>query len=137
MDPKKILLVDDDRDLVSVLKFRLEQKGYAVQCAYKGTEVFVCLDQQRPDLIILDVMMPEMDGFEALKRLRGNGETSSIPVILLTAKTQYKDVAHGYALGADYYMTKPFTSTQLLLAVSALITGRKPEGPQTKPITCA
>lgn len=121
MDQKKILLADDNRDLVTVLKVRLEQKGYAVECAYKGPEVFTRLAEKRPDLIILDVMMPEMDGFEVLKRLRADKDTSSVPVIMLTAKSQYKHVVHGYALGADYYIAKPFTGVQLMVAVNAFI----------------
>ncbi|MFQ5903821.1 MAG: response regulator transcription factor, partial [Candidatus Binatia bacterium] len=92
-----------------------------VQSAYSGLEVFTRLEEQKPDLIILDVMLPQMDGLEVLTRLKGTADTSSIPVILLTAKVQYEDVLGGYKLGADYYITKPFTSTQLINGINLLL----------------
>ena len=79
------------------------------------------LKTQKPDLIILDIMMPEMDGLEVLSRLKAVAETATIPVILLTAKVQYEDVLGGYKLGADYYITKPFTSTQLVNGINLLL----------------
>jgi DNA-binding response OmpR family regulator len=79
------------------------------------------LKVQNPDLIILDIMMPEMDGLEVLSRLKAMSETAKIPVILLTAKVQYEDVLGGYKLGADYYITKPFTSTQLVNGINLLL----------------
>lgn len=123
---KTIMVVDDNPDIVTIVKTILEGKGYSVQCAYSGTEVFTRLDEQRPDLIILDVMLPQMDGLEVLTRLKGNPDTSAIPVILLTAKVQYEDVLGGYKLGADYYITKPFTSTQLVNGINLLLGGGKP-----------
>jgi len=79
------------------------------------------LKGQKPDLIILDIMMPEMDGLEVLSRLKAVSDTATIPVILLTAKVQYEDVLGGYKLGADYYITKPFTSTQLVNGINLLL----------------
>ena len=114
MDTKKaILVVDDDPDVVTVVTGILNSE-YTVQCAYNGRELFARLQEEKPDLILLDVKMPEMDGFEALKRLKAAPETSSIPVILLTGKGQYQDALTGYQLGTDYYMTKPFTGAQLI-----------------------
>lgn len=113
MDRKKILLVDDNRDFVKVLKFGLENKGYDVRPACSAAELFASLEGQEPDLIILDIVMPGMDGLEVLERLKQSPSTSLIPVLILTGKVRYEDVLQGYALGADYYMTKPFTSAQL------------------------
>lgn len=122
MDAKKIIMVvDDNPDIVTIVKTILEGKGYAVQCAYSGLEVFTCLEEQKPDLIILDIMMPQMDGLEVLRRLKEVAATASIPVILLTAKVQYEDVLGGYKQGADYYITKPFTSTQLINGINLLM----------------
>ncbi len=116
-----IIVVDDNPDIVNIVKAILEGKGYDVLGAYSGAELFACLEQQKPDLIILDIMMPEMDGLQVLTRLKNTSETSSIPVILLTAKVQYEDVLGGYKLGADYYITKPFTSTQLINGINLLL----------------
>ncbi|MEK6602581.1 MAG: response regulator [Candidatus Binatota bacterium] len=118
METKKtILVVDDDRDVVTIVRGILNGGEYDVQCVHSGQEVFTRLGKERPDLIILDIKMPEMDGFEVLKRLKAIPETSSIPVILLTGRGQYRDVLEGYQLGTDYYMNKPFTSAQLINGV--------------------
>jgi len=77
--------------------------------------------EQKPDLIILDIMMPQMDGLKVLARLRENSDTASIPVILLTAMVQYEEVLRGYKMGADYYITKPYTATQLLTGINSLL----------------
>jgi two-component system alkaline phosphatase synthesis response regulator PhoP len=118
---KTIIVVDDNPDIVNIVKTILEGKGYNVMCAYSGAELFTKLKEKKPDLIILDIMMPEMDGLEVLTRLKGVPETASLPVILLTAKVQYEDVLGGYKLGADYYITKPFTSTQLTNGINLLL----------------
>jgi len=115
------MVVDDNPDIVTIVKTILEGKGYVVQSAYSGAEVFNLLSEQKPDLIVLDIMMPQMDGLEVLTRLKGEPSTSTIPVILLTAKVQYEDVLGGYKMGADYYITKPFTSTQLLNGINLLL----------------
>ena len=115
------MVVDDNPDIVTIVKTILEGKGYGVQSAYSGQEVFNLLKEQKPDLIVLDIMMPQMDGLEVLTRLKGEPSTSTIPVILLTAKVQYEDVLGGYKMGADYYITKPFTSTQLLNGINLLL----------------
>jgi DNA-binding response OmpR family regulator len=118
-----IMVVDDDHELVTIVRVILEQKGFNVRCAYNGPQLFAGLDEHKPDLIILDIMMPEMDGLEVLTRLKGNQGTSSIPVILLTAKVQYEDVLGGYKLGANHYITKPFTQTQLMTGINRLLGG--------------
>ncbi len=118
---KTIMVVDDNPDIVTIVKTRLEVKGYGVQFAYSGQEVFNLLGELKPDLIILDIMMPEMDGLEVLTRLKGDAGTASIPVILLTAKVQHDDVLGGYKMGADYYIKKPFTITQLMTGINGLL----------------
>ena len=122
MDTKKtIMVVDDNPDIITIVKTILEGKGYSVLSASSGPELLTLLKSQKPDLIILDIMMPEMDGLEVLTRLKGMADTTSIPIILLTAKVQYEDVLGGYKLGADYYITKPFTSTQLINGINLLL----------------
>ncbi len=116
-----IMVVDDNPDMVTIVKTILEIKGYGVQSAYNGLEVFNLLQEQKSDLILLDIMMPQMDGLEVLTRLKGKPSTASIPVILLTSKVEYKDVLIGYNMGAEYYITKPFTKGQLLTGINSLL----------------
>jgi len=118
---KTVMVVDDNPDIITIVKTILEGKGYNVFSAFSGAELLNMLKGQKPDLIILDIMMPEMDGLEVLSRLKAMSDTATIPVILLTAKVQYEDVLGGYKLGADYYITKPFTSTQLVNGINLLL----------------
>ena len=120
---RTIMVIDDNPDLVTIVRLFLEIGGYNEICAYSGPQLFAVLAKQKPDLILLDIMMPEMDGLEVLTRLKGNPDTASIPVILLTAKVQYEDVLGGYKLGADEYITKPFTRTQLMTSINRLLRG--------------
>ena len=130
-----IMVVDDDRELVTVVKLMLENKGFNVRCAYSGQELLAGLEEQTPDLIILDIMMPHMDGFEVLTRLKGDPSTLSIPVIMLTAKVRYEDTLGAYKLGADHYITKPFTITQLMAGINRLL--GMPDAPFSQPIASA
>jgi DNA-binding response OmpR family regulator len=108
-----ILVADDDPDILTLVTVRLERAGYAVVTARDGEEaVQVALDR-RPDLAVLDVMMPRADGYEATRRLRGHTETSRMPIILLTARVQEEDIARGIEAGADDYVTKPFSPQEL------------------------
>ncbi len=120
---KTIMVVDDNPDLVTIVKTILEIKGFGVQTAHNGKEVFNLLEEKEPDLILLDIMMPQMNGLAVLKQLKGNPGTASIPVILLTAKVQFEDVLGGYKMGADCYITKPFTKTQLLDGINLIFSG--------------
>ena len=120
-----IVVVDDDPDLVTILKLILEHNGFNVICAYSGRQLFSTLENHKPQLIILDVMMPNMHGFEVLNRLKNNPETSSIPVILVTAKIQFENVLDGYKSGADYYIPKPFTKSQLMEGIHRVLNGDK------------
>ncbi len=116
-----IMVVDDNPELVELVCVMLETKGYNVMYANSGKELLAGLEKQKPDLILLDVMMREMDGLEVLERLRGNPDTASIPVILLTAKVHHEDVQRGYKLGADYYIKKPFDRFKLLASINLLL----------------
>ena len=118
-----IMVVDDNPDLVEIVRITLEAKGFNVRCANSGKELFTGLEEQKPDLILLDIMMPKMNGLEALTLLKGDPSTASIPVILLTAKVLYEDVLGGYKMGADYYITKPFDSGQLITGINFLLNG--------------
>ncbi len=114
-------MADDNPSILNIVKTILEGTGYGVLTADNGLEVFTRLEEQKPGLIILDIMMPHMDGLQVLERLKGTAETSSIPVILLTAKVQQEDMLKGYKLGADYYIPKPFSSAHLINVTNFLI----------------
>ncbi len=118
---KNIMVVDDNPDIVTIVKTLLEGKGYKVQSAYSGQEVFNLFAKEKVDLIILDIMMPRMDGLEVLTRLKGDSNTRSIPVVLLTAKQPDEAIFEGYDIWADSYITKPFTNPQLLKVINRLI----------------
>ena len=118
---KKILVADDERDIAQSVQIFLEQEGYQVATASDGCEVLECVARERPDAIILDVMMPNMDGIEVLRRLKENTETSSIPIIMLSAKGQDEDVTEGWRSGADLYLRKPFVPVQLLAFIKLVL----------------
>jgi len=117
----KILLIDDEKDLVETLTFRLEANGYEVIKAYDGREALEKAGKERPNLILLDVMMPQIDGFEVLKRLKNNSETERIPVIMLTCKKESSSIFKGEDLGALDYIIKPFEAEELLRLIKKYI----------------
>ena len=114
----KILVVDDERTLVKGIKFNLENEGYEVECAYDGAAAVELAREGKLDLIILDLMMPEVDGLEACMRIR---EFSNVPIIMLTAKSEDADKLMGFECGADDYITKPFNILELKARVRALL----------------
>ena len=114
----KILVVDDEKLLVKGIKFNLENEGYQVECAYDGAAAVELARDGRFDLIVLDVMMPEVDGLEACMRIR---EFSNVPIIMLTAKSEDADKLMGFESGADDYLTKPFNILELKARVRALL----------------
>jgi two-component system alkaline phosphatase synthesis response regulator PhoP len=118
--PKKILAVDDERHIVRLVEVNLQRAGYDVVTAFDGREALEKVQSERPDLIVLDVMMPYMDGFEVLKRLKQDPVTAQIPVIMLTAKAQDADVFRGWQSGVDCYLTKPFNPMELLTFVKRI-----------------
>ena len=114
----RILVVDDEKTLVKGMKFNLENEGYEVECAYDGAAALELAREGRFDLIILDVMMPEMDGLEVCMKIR---EFSNVPIIMLTAKSEDADKLMGFECGADDYLTKPFNILELKARVRALL----------------
>ncbi len=117
---KTILAVDDEKHILRLVQINLEKAGYEVYIGSNGQEAVDKTREFMPDLIVMDVMMPIMDGFEALKTLKADPKTAGIPVIMLTAKAQDADVFHGWQSGADLYLTKPFNPMELLTFVKRI-----------------
>jgi two-component system alkaline phosphatase synthesis response regulator PhoP len=117
---KKILAVDDERHIVRLVQVNLERQGYEVVTAFDGKEALEKVSSEQPDLIVLDVMMPYMDGFEVLQNLKRDPNTRDIPVIMLTAKAQDADVFRGWQSGVDCYLTKPFNPMELIAFVKRI-----------------
>lgn len=118
---KKILIVDDNVDSIMILRSILESQGYTVRTAQSGADALTLLAHEVPDLVLLDVMMPQMSGIEVLERIKTTHATSRVPVIMVTAKIQDEDVMTGYQHGADYYITKPCTAKQLLYGIGLVL----------------
>ena len=120
MDQKKtVLIVEDEKNIVDIIRFNLQREGYNTLEAYDGEAGLAAAEQNNPDLVLLDVMMPKMSGFEVCKALRKNG--SNVPVIILTAREEEEDKILGLEIGADDYITKPFSMRELLARVKANI----------------
>ncbi|KAA0226311.1 MAG: Alkaline phosphatase synthesis transcriptional regulatory protein PhoP [Fimbriimonadales bacterium] len=119
----KILVCDDERSIVRLIQVNLERQGWQVVTAYDGKEGLEKIKSEKPDIVVLDVMMPYMDGFEVLKTLRRDPEMQNLPVVMLTAKAQDKDVFEGYHYGADVYLTKPFNPMELVTFIKRIIQG--------------
>ena len=117
---RKILVVDDERHIVRLVQVNLEKVGYQVVTAYDGVEALEQMTKEKPDMVILDVMMPRMDGFEVLKKLQADASTRDIPVIMLTAKAQDADIFRGWSSGVSSYLTKPFNPRELLTFVERI-----------------
>ena len=130
----KILVIDDDLAINELIKVNLELHGYEVIQAYNGIEGFAKAKQEIPALIILDVMMPEVDGFTVAQRVRQNPETAEIPILMLTALSELNDKVNGFNIGVDDYLTKPFEIEELLVRVRALLkrTRQIPESSATR-----
>lgn len=122
MSPK-VLVVDDDPAILRLLNQSLEIEGYTVSTATDGEEALAELPRSDPDIVVLDVMMPKLNGLDVLERIRRDPKTASLPVILLTAKSSKEDVWEGWQRGVDYYMTKPFDMEELLRFISYVIEG--------------
>lgn len=132
---KRILVVDDERHIVRLIQVNLERAGYEILTAFDGVEALEKVSQDNPDMLVLDVMMPRMDGFEVLRNLKADPRTESIPVIMLTAKAQDADIFRGWQTGVDAYLTKPFNPRELLVFVERIfLAAEKPEGEDDEPI---
>lgn len=125
MSKEKILIVDDEPDILELVRFNLAKEGYEVTCAASGEEALKSARGFSPDLVILDLMLPGIDGLDVCRELKSDSKTSSIPVIMLTAKGSEADVVAGLELGADDYITKPFSPRVLLARVKAVVRRRK------------
>ena len=119
--PHKILVCDDDELLMELLQFRLEAKGFDVVVARDGREALQLVETALPDALVLDGMMPRIDGLEVLRRLRENAATQSIPVIMLTARKGERDIVEALHLGASDYLSKPFSPDELTARLMRLL----------------
>ncbi len=117
----KILVVDDDLAINELIKVNLELCGYSIIQAYDGTKGFALCKQEKPSLVVLDVMMPEVDGFTVAQRIRKNEETKNTPILMLTALSQLNDKINGFNIGVDDYLVKPFEMEELQVRVRALL----------------
>jgi two-component system phosphate regulon response regulator PhoB len=121
MPQQRILVVDDEPDILGLVTYQLSRQGFRVSTAVNGRTAIETAEAEVPDLIILDLMLPELDGYEALRLLRDNPKTSRIPIILLTARDEDDRKIQGFELGADDYVTKPFNAQELVLRVEAVL----------------
>lgn len=121
MKKKKILVVDDEEDILELVRYNLSREGYEVTCASSGEDGLKAARNELPDLIVLDLMLPGIDGLEVARILNGNNTTKNIPVIMLTAKGEEADIVTGLELGADDYITKPFSPRIMIARIRAVL----------------
>ena len=119
--PKKILIVDDEPSIVAPLQFLMERSGYQVTVAGSGEEALEAIDRVHPDLVLLDVMLPGLSGFDVCRMIRERGDLADVRVILVTALGRKVNMAKGMALGADDYIVKPFANKELIAKVKKLL----------------
>jgi two-component system phosphate regulon response regulator PhoB len=127
MAKQQILIVEDERDIVQVLEFSLQQAGFEAAVAYDGNQARSRLEQRIPDLVLLDLMLPDVQGTELCKLLKTSPRTAHVPVLMLTARGEEIDRVLGFELGADDFVTKPFRVRELVLRIKAVLRRRAPE----------
>lgn len=125
---EKILIVDDDLETLRLISMMLQKQGYQVVSAKSGTEGLQMASSERPDMVVLDIMMPDPDGYQVARQLRDNPQTSAIPILMFTAKSQLESKVAGYEAGADDYLTKPVHPAELIARIKALFTRSKTRG---------
>ena len=130
-DGPSILIVEDEQDLLELLRYNLSREGYAVRAATTGEDALKMARSQPPELILLDLMLPAMDGLEVCRTLRGRDATRDVPIIMVTAKGEESDIVRGLEMGADDYITKPFSPRVLLARIKAVL--RRAEDEQEAP----
>lgn len=130
MAKKRILAVDDEEDILELVRFNLDREGYQVICAMSGSDALKKARSELPDLIVLDLMLPTVDGLEITKILKNESRTKAIPIVMLTAKGEEADIVTGLELGADDYVTKPFSPRILLARVKAVLRRKMEERPE-------
>ncbi len=116
-----IVIVEDERDIADLLQFNLERDGYKAECYYNGEDGVEAVKKHKPDLVLLDFMLPGMNGLDVCKAIRTNSETKSIPIIMLTARDEEVDIVLGLEVGADDYITKPFSYRVLVARIRAVL----------------
>ncbi|MGH2718557.1 MAG: response regulator transcription factor [Actinomycetota bacterium] len=126
--PKTILIADDDPTIIKLLQVNLEMEGYGVVTAFDGQDALEKAAQRRPDLIILDIMMPRLDGWAAREALAADPDLAATPVVFLSARAQQADLRRGYEAGVAEYVTKPFDPTALLDMISQILAGTYERG---------
>ena len=120
---KKVLIVDDEVNIVTALEFLLQRSGYEVMVAQNGDEALQRVESFAPDLVLLDVMMPRISGYEVCRRMRERADWKHIKIIMLSAKGREAEVSKGVSLGADLYVTKPFSNNELVGKIGELLAG--------------
>jgi len=120
---KRVLIVDDEPNIVAALEFLLQKNGYTVKVAANGEDALARLDAFKPDLVLLDVMMPKVSGYEVCQRMRAHPQWRHIKIVILSAKGREVEVSKGMSLGADLYVTKPFSSSELVATIDKLLSG--------------
>jgi DNA-binding response OmpR family regulator len=118
---KKILIADDEPNIVAALEFLLQQSGYEVSVAHNGEQALALIEAQVPDLVLLDVMMPKKSGYEVCTRVRERADWRHIKIVMLSAKGREAEVNKGLAVGADLYVTKPFSTRELMAKIKGLL----------------
>jgi two-component system alkaline phosphatase synthesis response regulator PhoP len=121
MPKEKILVVDDEEDILELVKYNLEREGFQITCAESGEKALKSTRHERPDLIVLDLMLPGIDGLEVARQLKQDLKTAGIPIVMLTAKGEEADIVTGLELGADDYITKPFSPRVLIARIKAVL----------------
>jgi two-component system alkaline phosphatase synthesis response regulator PhoP len=130
MAKQKILVVDDEEDILELLKFNLSREGYQISCTASGEQALGLVRPENPDLIVLDLMLPGIDGLEVTRRLKNDPNTKNLPIVMLTAKGEEADIVTGLELGADDYITKPFSPRILVARVRAVLRRKIKEQPE-------
>lgn len=121
--PKRVLIADDEENIVAALEFLLQRRGYETRVARNGDEALSEIESFAPDLVLLDIMMPRKSGYDVCQRMRSRPEWRHIKIIMLSAKGRDVEVSKGVSLGADLYITKPFSNTELVAKIDGLLAG--------------
>lgn len=121
MAGERILIVDDEPDILSLLVYQFSREGFRVSTAVDGRSAISSARDEHPDVVVLDLMLPEVDGYDVLRTLREDDDTADIPILLLTARKEEEERVRGFEIGADDYVTKPFSARELVLRVQALL----------------
>ncbi|MBN2102944.1 response regulator [bacterium] len=131
MSKAHILVVDDEEDILELARYNLAKEGYQVTCASSGEKAIQKVQKNKPDLVVLDLMLPGMDGFNVCKVLKNNSNTADIPIVMLTAKGEESDIVTGLELGAEDYITKPFSPKVLIARIRTVLRRQKRGEPET------